>query len=874
MRWASVSVSLRTHTPLITDGTKHSRIFPSVASTLAGGRASWTQKLRKHSPPTENKGFSDVNGPIQPLPLPFLPADLQSSTTGKQPVERAASLAARPVEMTRDQKVVFDLALDGASLFIGGEAGTGKSFLLTAIAAALTQKGLRVAVTASTGIAALNIGGNTFHSEFGIPTPTPDDLVDAPLPSGRGSAPATDGDEEEVGEESVATGADVDDSFADAPSDSSASAPFRVPRRLQFKNTAALASVDVIVLDEVSMLHAGFLETLERVLRQTAGRDSRRPFGGVQLILSGDFMQLTPFASVGGVFSGSRQLLQTRTGDAAHCNRKTCSGIQRTISESPKGEKETTKYAHESQETSQGSKAAASTGSFQASSHSAPGRTQSQKHRPRRQTELWYYDKLMFESWCFCRHLLHVQLREPQRQEDAVFAADLNALRRGELPFRLSRAAHLNPVDDDAVRLLPTKAAVKNFNDRRMLELKGESRVFRTQLTMTDAASAAELACARNSSGKTRSCHSTLLVHYRLCMLSKDGHAATFARNRRLSSQELRAAERQLERRCRLPAHSVQLRALPVPLSYSSSLSTLCLECAAATKKAADARRAVVRAALEECAAQQHSQTSCEAVPRRSGKRAAYTTAPCMLSSASLFTREIVRVEPIEWSQLLRRLQPAMQQDFRDAIRRHTLLQDKTLKQGCRVMLLRNLSATHVNGSLGTITRYLPASQCDSLMPADLKATIAQQGTAVLPIVQMDVDGAEVAIPWIVLPVPVVHKDWCYVLRATCMPLTPAYAFTVHKIQGVTLDHSVLFDADGMFPCDHLVYVAASRVRRFEQLRIVNLTPGMISVHVPSLDFSTHIPSVDCARQTWVEWRRKPNSTTFLFLPSYVKTRK
>ncbi|KPI90802.1 putative DNA repair and recombination helicase protein PIF4 [Leptomonas seymouri] len=790
------------------------------------------------------------------------------------------------------------MALEGASLYIGGEAGTGKSFLLTAIASALAKKGLRVAVTASTGMAALNIGGNTFHSEFGIPLPTPDDIIDGALSNLERDRVC---DYEDEDDDDVPQDADdeLETDIRDRTDLEGSTFPPRRPLRIQFKNTATLASTDVIVLDEVSMLHAGFLEALERALRQTPGRDSRRPFGGVQLILSGDFMQLTPFAAL-DLPSGSHRRLPRMggVGDAMDCKRRVCRCVQRPLSTLPadaKGGSEHLQTTRGNGTHQSADELASRTGSVarfaSASKCSTLSETASQNARAgRRKRQFWYYDKPMFESWCFCTHLLHVQLREPLRHKDAAFAADLNELRRGELPFRLSRSAFLNPFDAGAVRLLPTKAAVKNFNDRRMLELNGESHVFRTQLTLAGATATASLTHQRmqhrGGARNANSCCSTLLVHCRCCsLLKRAGNAGVRSKKPFQMALERNQTERVMERHCKFPPHTLQLRSLPVQLSYSMSLSTLILDCRADTQSVAKERRAVVKAALERCMLRQASEAGASSFCSAESRRA-----PAL---SSIFPHDILRLEPIEWPQLLRRLQPALQHAFREAVRKDTVLQDKTFKVGCRVMLLRNLSTIYVNGSLGTITRYLPVTECASLMPAGMKASTAQPlsvlsttlvikedqrtlhaSTAVLPIVRMDADGREVAIPWITLPVPVMHKGWCYVLRATCVPLMPAYAFTVHKIQGVTLNHPVVFDADGMFPCDHLVYVAASRVRRFEQLRVINLTPSMVSVHVPSLNFTQRIPTVACAMRTWESWRKKPGSTASLFLPSYMDSRK
>nr|CCC54069.1 putative DNA repair and recombination helicase protein PIF1, fragment [Trypanosoma vivax Y486] len=91
---------------------------------------------------------------------------------------------------------------------------------------------------------------------------------------------------------------------------------------------------------------------------------------------------------------------------------------------------------------------------------------------------------------------------------------------------------------------------------------------------------------------------------------------------------------------------------------------------------------------------------------------------------------------------------------------------------------------------------------------------------------------------------------------AITMPLTPAYAFTVHKVQGLTFDSPILLDCEKFFPCDHLIYVAASRVRRFSQLRMINISCRMVSVDSNALQFSSAIPVVEDAVQNWVKWKK------------------
>ena len=68
------------------------------------------------------------------------------------------------MELTKSQKEAMDLLLKGQNVFLTGEAGTGKSFLLNQFVTKVRHK--NVLLTAPTGIAALNINGATLHRTF------------------------------------------------------------------------------------------------------------------------------------------------------------------------------------------------------------------------------------------------------------------------------------------------------------------------------------------------------------------------------------------------------------------------------------------------------------------------------------------------------------------------------------------------------------------------------------------------------------------------------------------------------------------------------------------------------------------------------------
>jgi len=150
------------------------------------------------------------------------------------------------VTLGPEQQKVMDIVLSGQSLFFTGPAGTGKSLLLKEIIKKLRKIHSKksVFVTASTGIAACNIGGITIHSFAGI---------------GIGTLPKED------------------------------------YVKIITRNKPTLKkwqSAKVLIIDEVSMLGADLLDILEYVARQVREDDSL--FGGIQVVLCGDFLQLPP----------------------------------------------------------------------------------------------------------------------------------------------------------------------------------------------------------------------------------------------------------------------------------------------------------------------------------------------------------------------------------------------------------------------------------------------------------------------------------------------------------------------------------------------------------------------------------------------------
>lgn len=148
--------------------------------------------------------------------------------------------------MTQDE--AFAVLKTGANVFLTGEPGSGKTHTANRYIAYLREQGIEPAVCASTGIAATHIGGYTIHSWCGI------------------------------GVKSTLTEYDLD----------AISQKEKVVKRVR--------RAKVLIIDEISMLSAQTLDSVDVVLRML--RNSDEAFGGIQVIFIGDFFQLPPIVKV------------------------------------------------------------------------------------------------------------------------------------------------------------------------------------------------------------------------------------------------------------------------------------------------------------------------------------------------------------------------------------------------------------------------------------------------------------------------------------------------------------------------------------------------------------------------------------------------
>lgn len=142
------------------------------------------------------------------------------------------------------QQEAIEVMLSGKNVFLTGEPGAGKTYTLNEFIRRAQALDKRIAITASTGIAASHLGGTTIHSWSGL---------------------------------------GIADSIHDADLDRMSYKPQIMERYNR---------CDILIIDEVSMLHGSRLDMVDRACRWV--RHNERPFGGLQVILVGDMFQLPP----------------------------------------------------------------------------------------------------------------------------------------------------------------------------------------------------------------------------------------------------------------------------------------------------------------------------------------------------------------------------------------------------------------------------------------------------------------------------------------------------------------------------------------------------------------------------------------------------
>ncbi len=144
------------------------------------------------------------------------------------------------------QDTALEILKTGRNVFLTGSAGTGKTYILNKYIQYLKEHGISPSIVAPTGIAASYINGSTIHSFFGI---------------------------------------GIKETLNDYEID------FMIQREYLYNR---FRNLRILIIDEISMVSPALFELMDRILR--AFKLADMPFGGVQIILSGDFFQLPPIS--------------------------------------------------------------------------------------------------------------------------------------------------------------------------------------------------------------------------------------------------------------------------------------------------------------------------------------------------------------------------------------------------------------------------------------------------------------------------------------------------------------------------------------------------------------------------------------------------
>ena len=198
---------------------------------------------KKANPPHPGQGRIVIDARLRPRPPLRAEKEKDGGVSSPQWPEPEGMAAVTP------ENRFLAAARDGRNCFLTGMAGTGKSTLLKQF---IGESWRRIDVTAPTGVAALNVGGMTIHRFCG--------MLLGPQP-----------------------GQSNEDYFALLERDT---------RRSILAGFNRVRRCEVLVIDEISMLPGRQLEFVEFLFRRLRGRDD--PFGGCQVIATGDFLQLPP----------------------------------------------------------------------------------------------------------------------------------------------------------------------------------------------------------------------------------------------------------------------------------------------------------------------------------------------------------------------------------------------------------------------------------------------------------------------------------------------------------------------------------------------------------------------------------------------------
>jgi ATP-dependent DNA helicase PIF1 len=677
-------------------------------------------------------------------------------------------------DLNAEQQAVVELVMKGYHTYIGGGAGTGKSVLLRVMKQRLVREGLAVAVTGTTGIAGTQIGGSTLHHCLGI------------------------------------------------------------NMNGEFTRRKELSSYDAIIIDEVSMLSRELFESLEVHLRRA--NNIHLPFGGVQMILCGDFLQL------GAI--GSRPLIT---------------------------------------------------------------------------------------SPLFRRHFVQLKLRTVVRQNaDMRFAAQLHQLRRGQVPVDLPDTVRfMTPQQIQAEH--DAEVDLKTRQQEQLACLAPQTTGEDDGVEIVEEAAATDAAAATsneysNPNGPSDTPTSVIpFVHGAVNLLptNKEVNSTNAQQLQRLPGELVRYVPQFLPPclvgswsptyilRVREPA-KLKVTVLRLEVQhYLRNFYTLGQRASQLSKPTAATTAAAAAGAFSdgEWLLNEHlGERSVVLYDLFVDAFAFRVRLPLTLDreEARQFLLHVAELDKhLAKLDLGVRVRDVLihgeglhtEQDeyvLSQYAARAPLAHSLDLKIGARVMLRANFAPGLVNGSLGTVVsfRKLVLEELPRYLVGNAQREEAimhysdflqyEQGFQVAMVPVVDFNGRQVPIPPITQYVGGMHNTHYYSMGVVALPLSLAYAFTVHKVQGLTLVGRVHLELSRMWPCEHLLYVAMSRVRNPDQLSVSSFHPRLVRAAADCLLFDDSLPPVWEAKippyMLAATWRRSPNRRKKVLLrkklEAYAKQRK
>ncbi|KPI84004.1 putative DNA repair and recombination helicase protein PIF3 [Leptomonas seymouri] len=648
-------------------------------------------------------------------------------------LDTPADASVANIGLTRDQEQVMQLALRGFNIFVGGSAGTGKTVLLKAIFRELTRLGLRVAMTATTGVAAVQLSGCTFHHAFNAP---------------------------------------VDEK----------------PHRW---DANALRAMDVVMVDEVSLLDASMLDAFDMEAR--LARVHHVPFGGLQVIACGDFLQLSREATMPAYESAAfKYLVAVRL--VTPMRHSASDPLLKLLDELRRGD--------------------FNAAQFRALDRSIPASA------------------------------THITYIFPRRREAQLLnEAKLNELESHETTF----TPQCGPL-----QLCGTFTASALIEIARCV--KGAQKPLPRREQVLDMIHAEAQRILGDESGNDSGGLVDRIADHELVLMPVRAEVSTastrFILRLRCRDPNVKASD-VLSAGDGAPPAGVGV--LGVNESASNLLSAAAIGAYTPTVRTTSANRM-----LSLTLRRNHRTVS--PYSESSWRRIAAAVATQLGGRlVTMLSSEPASMVPLSVSMTLA--------DMTSPEIAHSLAPLR-LKLGCRVMVNRNLSRTVSNGSVGVVEAFAPPDA--SLFPRNnnhgwcsaLRRPSLVKSFELLPIVRL-LSGEVVQVPPVSLLVGGTAQSYYYGHEVFSIPLQLGYAFTVHKVQGLTLQGTVVLDCEKFFDCPHLIYVACSRVRRLDQLVVRHVEPRMIIVRRSALEFSdrlqdactlnTHSLPSTYVRATWAQ---------------------